>query len=52
MLLCQTGEVGECASGLVGTVAIDGPKVAVQRVDDEQAGVGSLEGVFEHGSVA
>jgi hypothetical protein len=32
-------------------MALDGPEVAVQGIDDEQAGLGSLEGVFEHGSV-
>jgi hypothetical protein len=52
MLLCQTGEVAECAPGFVGTVAINGPKVAVQWVDDKEAGLGSLQGVFEHGRVS
>ena len=52
MLLRQSGEVVEGASGFVGAVTLDGPEVAVQGVDDEQAGVGSLEGIFEHWSVA
>jgi hypothetical protein len=33
-------------------VAIERPQIAVQGVDDEQAGLGSLESVFEHGCVA
>jgi hypothetical protein len=50
MVFRQTGQVVECAPGIVGTVAI-GPEEAVQGVDDEQPGVGSLKGVFEHGYV-
>jgi hypothetical protein len=52
MLLRQVVEVVEEATGLVGAVAISGPEVTVQGIDDEEAGVGSLEGVFKHGCVA
>ena len=53
MLLRQPGEVVEGASGFIATVAIErGPEVAMQGIDDEQAGVTSREGVFEDWSVA
>ena len=50
MVFRQTSQVVECAPGIVGTVA-SGPQEAVHGVDDEQPGVGSLKGVFEHGYV-
>ena len=52
MFIHQTDEVVECAAGVIGSMAIEGPEVAVQGVDDEQTGVGPLQGVFEHGGVA
>jgi hypothetical protein len=52
MLFRELGEVVEGARGIVGAMTIEGPEVTVQGVDDEQAGVGSLEGVLDHGGVA
>ena len=50
MVFRQASQVVECAPGIVGTVTTDAEE-AVQGVDDEQPGLGSLQGVFEHGSV-
>jgi hypothetical protein len=52
MLFRELGKVVEGARDIVGAVTFDGPEVAVQGIDDEQAGLGSLEGVLEHGEVA
>jgi hypothetical protein len=50
MVVRQASQVVEGAPGIVGTV-ITGAEEAVQGVDDEQPGVGSLKGVFKHGYV-
>ena len=50
MVVGQASQVVECAPGIVGTVTT-GAEEAVQGVDDEQPGVGSLKGVFKHGYV-
>jgi hypothetical protein len=48
----EPSEVVEGACGLLSTVAVVDPEIAVQGINDEQAGVGFLKCILEYGRVA